>query len=94
MGFNGKAREELVSTLQDRDEDLKSITLRGSAASCRNNFLCSTSNSSVRSANTPKLARDQNDNTLGLAKANLDNANLARIAKEERRNSDNLRRQI
>ena len=56
--------------------------------------MCSTGNSSVRSANTAKLARDLKDNALGLAKANLDNANLAQIAKEERRNLDNLRRQI
>ena len=32
--------------------------------------------------NTAKLARDLKDNTLGLAKANLQNANLERIAKE------------
>ena len=94
MEFKGKAREELVATLQDRDDDLKSITSRRSAASCRTNFLCSTGNSLVRSANTAKFARDLNDNALELAKANLDNANLAQIAKEERRNSDDLRRQI
>ena len=92
--FEVEARKELVATLQDRDNDLKSITSRGSAASCRTNFLCSTGNSSVRSANTAKLARDLKDNALGLAKANLEHANLAQIAKEERRNSDNLRRQI
>ena len=94
MEFEGKAREELVTTLRDRDDDLKFITLRGSVASCRTNFSCSTGNSLVRSANTAKLAKDLKDNALGLAKANLDNANLAQIAKEERRNSDNLTRQI
>ena len=82
MEFEGDAREELVSTLRDRDDDLKSINSRGSAASRRTNFSSSTGNSSVRSANTAKLARDLKDNTLGLAKANLQNANLERIAKE------------
>ena len=75
-------REELVSTLRDRDDDLKSINSRGSAASRRTNFSSSTGNSSVRSANTAKLARDLKDNTLGLARANLQNANLERIAKD------------
>ena len=36
--------------------------------------------SSVRSANTAKLARDLKDNILELAKANLDNVSLAQIA--------------
>ena len=82
MEFEGDAREELVSTLRDRDDDLKSINSRGSAASRRTNFSSSTGNSSVRSANTAKLARDLKDNTLGLARANLQNANLERIAKD------------
>ena len=82
MEFEGNAREELVSTLRDRDEDLKSVNSRGSAASRRTNFSSSTENSSVRSANTAKLARELKDNTLGLARANLNNANLERIAAE------------
>jgi hypothetical protein len=84
MEFEGDAREELVSTLRDRDDDLKSINSRGSAASRRTNFSSSTGNSSVRSANTAKLARDLKDNTLGLARANLQNANLERIAQDAR----------
>ena len=38
----------------------------------------------MRSANTAKLARDLKDNTLGLARANLQNANLERIAQDAR----------
>ena len=68
--------------MRDRDDALKSINSRGSAASCRTNFSSSTGNSSVRSANTAKLTRDRKDNTLGLARANLQNANLERIAKD------------
>ena len=82
MEIEGDAREQLVSTLRDRDEDLRSINSRGSAASRATNFSSSTGNSSIRSANTAKLARDFKQNTLGLAKANLANANLERIAAE------------
>ena len=38
MEFEGDARDELVSTLKDRDDDLKSINSRGSAALRRNFF--------------------------------------------------------
>ena len=93
MEFEGKAREELVATLQDRDDDLKSITSRGSAASCRTNFSCSTGNSLVRLVNSAKLARDLKDNALRLAKANLQNANPKQIAKEERAAKGKLERE-
>ena len=80
MEFKGGAREELVSVVRDSDNDLKSINSRGSAASCRREFSSFTGNSSVRLANMAKLARDLKDNTLGLAKANLQNVNLEQIA--------------
>ena len=82
MEFEGDAKGELISTLRDRDEDIKSVNSRGSAASRRTAFSSSTGNSSVRSANTAKLARDLKDNTLGLAKANLKNADLQRKAND------------
>ena len=47
MEIDGDAREQLVSTLRDRDEDLKSINSRGSAASRATNFSSSTRNSSI-----------------------------------------------
>ena len=49
---------------------------------CGEIFSSYTGNSTVHSANTAKLARDLKYNTLGLAKANLKNANLEHIAKE------------
>ena len=64
------------------------------AASHRTNFSCFTGNSLVWSANTAKLARDLKDDALGLAKANLQNAKLKKIAREERRKLEYLRRQI
>ena len=33
MEFEGNAKEELISTLRDRDDDIKSVNSRGSAAS-------------------------------------------------------------
>ena len=82
MEFEGDAKGELISTLRDRDDDIKSVNSRGSAASRRTAFSSSTGNSSVRTANTAKLARDLKENTLGLAKANLNNADLQRKANE------------
>ena len=48
----------------------------------------------VRSANTARLARDLNDHALGLAKANLQNANLEQRAKEEKRRAEDLMSKI
>ena len=47
MEFEWDAREELVSTLRDRDNDLKSINSRGSAAARRTEFSSSSGNSSL-----------------------------------------------
>ena len=57
------------------------------------NFSSSTGNLSIRSANTAKLARDLKQNTLGLAKANLENTNLSRIAAEEKSTKVTLERE-
>ena len=34
MEFEGDAKDELISTLRDRDDNIKSVNSRGSAALC------------------------------------------------------------